>query len=137
VIRAVVDPGVLVSAIITPEGSPAELLSAAREERFDLVASPRLLAELAGVLRREKFRSYITLEEAVEYVEGLTLLAETVSDAHPPPRVGRDPNDDYLIALARASAASALVSGDGDLLSLDIPDLPVLTPRDLLEMLRG
>jgi uncharacterized protein len=135
VIRAVVDPGVLVSALITPAGSPADVLRAARQERFDLVISPRLLAELAGVLRREKFRRYVTLEEAAEYVEGVALLAETVADVSDPPREARDPNGDYLIALTRSTGARALVSGDLDLLAVEARGVSVFTPRDFLAFL--
>jgi uncharacterized protein len=127
--RLVLDPGVLVSAIITPAGPPAELLRAAREGRIDLVVSPRLLAELAGVLSREKFRAYLSLDEVGEYVEGLALLAETVADPREIPSVSRGPADDYLLALAGAAAANAIVTGDGDLLALDVPAVPVLTPR--------
>ncbi|MCP9487020.1 MAG: hypothetical protein MSC30_14300 [Gaiellaceae bacterium MAG52_C11] len=54
--RVVVDPGVLVSAIITPRGLPAEIARAVREGRLALVVSPHLLAEHLGVLQRGKFR---------------------------------------------------------------------------------
>lgn len=133
--RVVVDPGVLVSAIITPAGPPAAIIRAAREGRLELVVSPHLLAELAGVLAREKFRRYLSLAEADEYVEGIALLAEAVEDPQADEPLARDPSDDYLIALARAAGASALVSGDADLLALDLPRLPVLTPRGLLQEL--
>jgi hypothetical protein len=62
--RIVVDPGVLVSAIITPSGPPAEIVPALRVKRFRLVVCPHLLADLLGVLRREKFRGYSTIDEA-------------------------------------------------------------------------
>jgi putative PIN family toxin of toxin-antitoxin system len=133
--RLVLDPAVLVSAIIIPAGPPAELLRAARDGQLDLVVSPRLLAELAGVLRREKFRAYLSLDEVSEYVEGLAVLAETVADPGSAPRVSRDPADDYLVALADAAGATAIVSGDADLLAINAPPIPVLTPRELLESL--
>ena len=53
--RVVVDPGVLVFAIITPLGPPADIVRAVRERRLVRVVCPHLLAELLGVLRREKF----------------------------------------------------------------------------------
>ncbi len=49
--------------------------------------------------------------------------------------VCRDPDDDYLVALARAADVEALISGDADLTTLDLPDLDVLTPRALLDRL--
>lgn len=46
-----------------------------------------------------------------------------------------DPDDDYLIALARVAGADYLVSGDRHLLDLADPDPPVLTPRQFLRLL--
>lgn len=130
--RVVVDPGVLVSAIITPHGRPAEIVRALREERLALVVSPHLLAELLGVLRREKFRRYVTIEEVEQYVAGLASHAETFPD--PPVRdpIARDPHDDYLIALARDAKADAIVSGDEDLLVLELIEPPILSPSRLV-----
>jgi len=45
--RVVVDPGVLVSAIITPCGPPAEIVRAVREDRLTLIVSPHLRQALA------------------------------------------------------------------------------------------
>jgi len=49
--------------------------------------------------------------------------------------VSRDPNDDYLVALARRSGAEALISGDDDLLSLTDLDPPVLSPAQAVAQL--
>jgi len=48
-------------------------------------------------------------------------------------RVCRDPDDDYLVALAEATDATFLVSGDKDLLEIDRPGLDVRSPRDAVE----
>jgi putative PIN family toxin of toxin-antitoxin system len=83
---------------------------------------------LLEVLRREKFRPYLSLDEAEQYVSGIASRAEILADPESPPPVVRDPKDDYLVALARAAAADALVSGDGDLLALDRAGVPIITP---------
>jgi putative PIN family toxin of toxin-antitoxin system len=103
--RVVVDPGVLVSAILTPLGPPAEIVRAVRTGHLALVVCSHLLAELLGVLQREKFRAYLTIEEAEQYVAGLASTAETHPDPPPGTPISRDPNDDYLIALALETAA--------------------------------
>jgi putative PIN family toxin of toxin-antitoxin system len=133
--RVVVDPGVLVSAIITPGGPPAEIVRAIREEHLRLVVCPHLLAELLGVLRREKFRGYITVDEAEQYVAGLASMAEARPDPAVEAPISRDPKDDYLIVLARESSADALVSGDADLLVLEDTELPVVNPTTFVEWL--
>jgi len=43
--------------------------------------------------------------------------------------------DAFLIALAQAHNADAVVSGDGHLLDVTSSDLPVLTPRELADRL--
>ena len=51
------------------------------------------------------------------------------NDVASPPRLSRDPGDDYLLALARSNSA-ILVSGDQDL--LDVKDAPVESPRSFM-----
>ena len=129
--RAVLDPGVLVSALITPTGTPAKLLSSARGGSFELVVSPLLLDELRLVLHREKFRRYVDLDVVDQYIELLGRDAATAADPTvPPPIRCADPDDDYLIALAHTCSA-ALVSGDSDLRDLS-GKIPVFTPAEYL-----
>jgi predicted nucleic acid-binding protein len=49
----------------------------------------------------------------------------------------RDPDDDYLVALARAGGADVLVSGDPHITGIAGLEPPVLTPRELLEILES
>lgn len=129
--RAVLDPGVLVSALITPTGRPAKLLLAARAGDFELIVSPQLLDELEAVLRREKFRRYVDLDGVAAYLDLLRRDAQLAADpeAAPPIRCA-DPDDDYLIALAHSQSA-ALVSRDSDLLEL-AGEIPVFSPAEFL-----
>jgi putative PIN family toxin of toxin-antitoxin system len=133
--RVVVDPGVLISALITPLGPPAEIVRAVRDGRLTLVVSPHLLAELLGVLQREKFRRYVTVDEAEQYATGIASHAEAVADLPTPEQIARDPKDDYLIALAREAGVDAIVSGDADLLVLDHLEPPVLSPTSPVALL--
>jgi uncharacterized protein len=129
--RAVLDPGVLVSALIASTGTPAKLLLAAQEGNFDLVASPLLLEELTAVLERDKFRGYFDLDAAAAYVDLIRREAWLAPDPEgPPPIRCADPDDDYLIALAHSQNA-ALISGDRDLLEL-AGKIPVFSPAEFL-----
>ena len=135
--RAVLDPNVLVSAAISTVGPPRRIVAAWAQERFELVASPALLDELSDVLARPKFRRWISAPVAREFVDGLTDDALIINDPPALPGVSADPDDDYLIALARAARADYLVSGDRHLLELEDPDPPVLTPAQFLELLNA
>jgi len=60
-----------------------------------------------------------------------------VDDPDPVPHVLRDPDDDYLVALADTSAAEAIVSGDLDLHEATGLPIMVLTPREAWTWLDG
>lgn len=130
--RAVLDPNVLISALLSPSGSPAALVARWLAGEFELVVSEQLLAELRRALVYPKLRSRITPEEAMAFIDLLGRTATSVEDPATPPRRSRDPGDDYLLALAQASAA-ILVTGDQDLFAL--VDVPVLSPAAFLERL--
>ena len=133
--RAVLDPNVLVSALITPDGASAQLLVELRSGAFELVTSPLLLAELEEVLERDKFRRYVTEEEVDAYVELLRRQGVMMRDPEPgADPIGEDPDDEYLIALARVARVDALVSGDPHLTKLR-SKIPVMGPREFLASL--
>ena len=135
--RAVLDTNVLVSALISPSGPSAALVLELRAGAFELVASPTLLAELGEVLGREKFRRYLTEAEAVAYVDLVRHEATILDDPPPSARpLSTDPDDEYLVDLARTAAADVLVSGDAHLLHLR-DRLPVMTPAEFLATLAG
>lgn len=135
--RVVLDPGVLVSALITPQGNPAKLWQAVIDQRIESTVCPRLLSELATVLQRPKFRRYATTEEAETFVAEVARRSHRVPDPSEVPPVSRDPNDDYLFALALATESRTVVSGDLDLTEIDDPPVPVMTPAEAVEDLLG
>ena len=134
--RAVLDPNVLVSAFISPRGgAPDRIVRAWREGAFELVVSPRLIAELTDVLGRRKFARQAAEGRAEAYIAALAADSAEVDDPPNPPAVSPDASDDYLIALARAARADVIVSGDSHLTQLIEPVPPVLTPRQFLKQL--
>lgn len=133
--RAVLDPNVLISALISPAGASAQLLVELRAGAFELVTSPLLLMELSEVLKREKFRRYASGPEVDAFVELIRGESIVLDDPERSPEpLGADPDDEYLIDLARVARVDALVSGDLHL--LDLRDaVPAVTPREFLESL--
>lgn len=128
-IRAVVDPSVLVSAFIgDPEAGPGRLVTAWRDRRFVLVVSPLLLDELTDVLGRPKFDRWSSEGRAPAYIAALRARSEHRSDVpSAQPVEVRDPDDHYLVALAREAQADYLVSVDRDLLDAEL-DMPIVDP---------
>ncbi len=123
-----------VSAVINPFGAPARVVEAVTSEELVAVVSQHLLDEVTAVLIRPKFRRWVSVADAVAFVEALGGYADLYPDPDTPaPRV-RDPEDDYLVALAEAAEA-VIVTGDADLLDADL-NPPAITPRDLLARIR-
>lgn len=132
--RAVLDPNVLVSAVLSRSGTPASLLRAWLDGVYELVVSPALLNELERVLNYPKIAGRVGPDEARELLNVLRLQAGLVDDPlFAPSTASPDPDDDYLIALAEAAPA-VLVSGDADLLSLT-DQIPVYSPAAFLALL--
>lgn len=132
----VLDVNVLVSALISQSGSAPDLVvRAAIEGEFEFVLSPKLIAELQDVLGRPRLVEAVASGRGDALVAAVRSAAMLLSDPEDPERVSPDPDDDYLIALARAARADFLVSGDAHLTNLVDPDPPVLTPRELVDRL--
>ena len=81
-----------------------------------MVLCPLILYELRAGLEKRYFADRASKTEASELVEGLELAATVLADPVGPERVLRDPNDDFLVALARSADADGIVTRDLDLL---------------------
>jgi uncharacterized protein len=125
------DPNILVSALLSRTGAPAQLLRHWLHGSFDLVVSDALLDELDRVFAYPKIRARVTPDDAAAFASGLRRSALLTPDPRDPARISSDRGDDYLIALAATSGA-VLVSGDRHLLEL-ADRLPVRSARALLD----
>ncbi len=115
--RVVIDPNVLLSALIgKPDAAPAVLLDAVHEHVVEMVACPLLMAEVRESLAEPYFRARIDQREAEQAMSALERIAVMLADPIDPESILRDSADDYLLALARAGAAEAIITGDKDLL---------------------
>jgi uncharacterized protein len=136
--RAVADTNILVAAAITPRGVCGRLLKAAIDGRWQLVASPELIGELEEVLARDKFRRWLSEQEATQFVTDVRVLADMVADPPiSPTRHTADPADEFLVALASVADVVALISGDPHLTDLADLEPPVLSPAAFLDRLRA
>ncbi len=128
-LRAGADVNVLVSAARTPSGLCGRLLEAAIEGHWRPVVSVMLFQELEDVLARPKFRDVLGQETTDRFLTDLLEVAEWAQDPkEAPATLSRDPDDDYLLALARSAQVDVLVSGDRDLTDLADTKPPIETP---------
>jgi putative PIN family toxin of toxin-antitoxin system len=67
----------------------------------------------------------------------LTSRATVVSGDMAVPRTARDPDDDHILACAKAGQADYIVTGDQDLLSLErFEGIPIVSPAAFAAILR-
>lgn len=117
--RLVLDTNNAVSALLWG-GIPEKLIQAAQVRTVTLLTTIPLLAELRGVLEREKFGKQLAARglSVADIFDGYADLAEIVTPAEIPPTILRDPPDDRVLAAALGGNADLIVSGDDDLLNL-------------------
>jgi uncharacterized protein len=132
-VRAVLDPNVLIAALLSRSGAPAQIVSHWLAGAFELVVSEALLDELERALAYPKLRDRVTAEERAELTALLRRGATLAPDPPARSRHSADRGDDYLLVLAESNRA-LLVSGDQHLLAL-AGDLPIQTPRSFLDSL--
>lgn len=133
--RAVADTNVFVAAAIGPAGTCGRLITAIAQHRWQPVVCPMLVGELSDVLHRDKFRRWIGVDDVTTFIHGLRVLAHQAPDPIVIAGATPDPDDDYLVALARATDVRLIVSGDGYLQSATAEGIRVLSPGEFLREL--
>ena len=119
-VRLVLDTNTIVSGLLW-KGTPHALLEIVGERRDRvLCSSPKLLAELADVLSRQKFRPILASagKTSEQLLSRYISVAQIVRPESVPAVIHSDPDDDHVLACAVAAQADLIVSGDGHLLKL-------------------
>jgi len=134
--RLILDTNVLIAALITRDTPPDALYRAWRDGSFTLVTSELQLEEFWAVTRRESVRLRLHPAEAGRMVNDLRSLA-VIAEPLEKLDISPDPYDNFLLAMAQASRADALVTGDKrDLLSLGRHlGTRILTAREALNLI--
>lgn len=122
--RLVVDTSVMIRALRS--AGPARAFFKAAPLSHTLMYHPEQLLELREVAARPRLA--IAPEEVDELIQRIERYGQKVESVLDAPGDCRDPNDEYLLALALAGAAAAIITEDLDLL--------VLNPRRGVRILR-
>jgi putative PIN family toxin of toxin-antitoxin system len=108
--RVVLDTNVLLSALISPHGSPDTIYRAWRAAKFEVVTSLAQLDEVRRASRYPKFQVILQPNRVGAMVNNLQRAV--VLDRLPSDVEADDPNDAFLLAMAIAGKADYLVTGD-------------------------
>lgn len=134
--RVVIDTNVIVSALLRPSGSPAEVVNAARGGACLWITSLNLIKEAQRVLLRPHLRRLIEANE--DAIADLFIVMNTVAMCVTPTRrveASRDPDDNRVLEAAVAGEADYIVTGDRDLLELgSYEGIRIVTPADFVAL---
>jgi putative PIN family toxin of toxin-antitoxin system len=133
VVRVVLDTNTLVAAAYSPASASRRIVDACLRGDLTAVLSPDLEREYEMILGRAvRVRSYDAALRA--FLQQAMLVEPTET----PRVVPEDPEDDKLVAVARAAGAEVIVTNDRHLLALDpLDQLRVLRPTDFLQFRPG
>jgi putative PIN family toxin of toxin-antitoxin system len=133
----VVDTNVLLSAALSPQGTPAQLVDRLLAGRR-LVVSEATFAEFESRIWKPKFDRYLPIERRKRLLNELNASAKWVEvpEGIASQAYSRDPDDDKFIHAALAVPTPWLVTGDKDLLDLRdsalLLGLRILPPAEAL-----
>jgi putative PIN family toxin of toxin-antitoxin system len=138
-LKAVIDTNVLISAVLSKSGTPAEMLDRWRKRLFIVATSETAIQEAQRVLDDLSSRGRYNLpsSEVSEFIQLLRKEALFVSGQIAVSGIiPQDKTDEIFLAIALEVNADAIVSGDKHLLKLGkFNNIPIVTPHQFLDLL--
>ena len=138
--KIVIDADCIVAGTLAGTGAASHLPDRWHDGDFEVIACPQLVTEVREALLRPRIadRYRVTGEEVAELVSRLQEESIWVSDPADPPRVvPDDPGDDYLVALALANGADALVRRDRHFDGVEVAGLRIIYPGEFIAEFAG
>jgi hypothetical protein len=117
------------------KSSDSRLTVILNDEHINIIASDKLIEELRNTIKSKKFRKYFSIAGAEQFIE---LLKEVALLCNPTSSIAicRDPKDNFLLALAKDSKTTFLITGYKDLLVLkQFENTSIITLTEFLEYL--
>ena len=135
--RITTDTNILISALIA-KGKPRELIKQAENRSFKLTLSDSIIGEFYNAVQRKKFRKYITIKEAQDFIREIKKISEMADVKSDFKVVEEDPDDDKILNTAYDGKVDYIVSGDPDLLNLKrFEGIKIVTVNEMLKILEG
>lgn len=110
--RCVLDTNVVVTAMRSPAGASAALLTAARRGTVTLLANVALALEYEAVCSRAEHRlaAQLDLQQVSIFVDAVLAMAEPVETHYLWRPQLRDPSDEFVLEAAANGRAAAIVT---------------------------
>lgn len=134
----VLDTNVIISALLSPSGPPAEIITHWEADQLEVVTSPPLLSELERVLQYQRVKKYLkrSPDEVAAFIKRLRRVATVVEPQLTLEVIEEDPADNRVLECAVAGGASYIVSGNDHLLKIKkYKEIVILKPAEFLTLL--
>ena len=141
--RVVLDTNLVVSAILSPEGKPAQILKMVFDGRLDIVLSSAILKEITLDLNYRKIRKLlakrgVSLEEAKDVLGKIAKTAFMTPGKLNTSGVESDPSDNAILSCAVEGHADYIISGDHHLLDLtSFEGISIVNPDAFLKLMKS
>ena len=112
--RVVLDTNVVISAVLSPAGPPAQVLHAWRAGAFEVVVSEPILREYRQALGypHVQTRHHLAAPDLDRIIAGFLAVAIFVAPRQHLAVVAEDPDDDRFLECALEGGAEYIVSGN-------------------------
>jgi putative PIN family toxin of toxin-antitoxin system len=139
-IKVVLDANVLVSGLISPKGSPGQILEVWMDGQFQLCVAPQILDEIQRVLGYPRIQERLTREQISGLLERLGQDAEQVEGKLRSDVLTRDPSDKLYLVCAIEARVDYLVTENLDHFEefkVIPPGASIISPRAFLDILES
>jgi len=116
-IKIIIDTNIWISFVIGKELHDLKDLIVG--DKVKIITTDQLITEIRLVTSRDKLKKYFNQDKVSDLLSLLDILAEKVKITKID-KICRDPKDDFLLALSKKSNANYLITGDKDLLDLQL-----------------
>lgn len=132
--KVVLDTNIIVSALLSREGTPAQIILAAGEKKILNHLSPDIIAEIEEVLSRPKIRNRSTENERREFMGVLGSISTNVTPSKKINLMQNDPADNKILECAIEAKAEYIITGDNHLLTLkEYKGIRIITANEFLK----
>lgn len=130
--KIVLDANVLIAAFAT-QGLCHAIVELCLDQQ-EIILSEEVLNEVAKALETKLKVPSIAIQNVRQYLKEHASLFDI---KRPYRKISRDPSDDHILALAEASKADYIITGDQDLLILKRHEkIPIIQPRQFWKILK-
>jgi putative PIN family toxin of toxin-antitoxin system len=118
--KIVLDTNIFISGLFLPKSNAGKILNLSINGKYELCLSEELIQEIGRVLRYQKIKKRLQLDEPEieSYCFLLRFYTSLFEIKHIKESVPKDKKDNHILATLIASNADYLITGDDDLLSL-------------------